>query len=82
VAAAGSLTPKACVAAIFRFLVEAGHAQPVFFDDFDGNDILPHRSHVQSNANVTPPGFYLLFIEYTLNQFAPCELAAYVRVGP
>lgn len=36
------------------------------------------------NANIAPPGFYMLFIlnEYTLNQFAPCQLAAYVHVGP
>lgn len=36
------------------------------------------------NGNTSPPGYYMLFIlsEYALNQFAPCELAAYVQVGP
>ena len=36
------------------------------------------------NANLAPPGYYMLFIlnEYEANKFAPCHMAAYVRVGP
>ena len=32
------------------------------------------------NANIAPPGYYMLFILEAAGQ--PCELAAYVRVGP
>src|SRR5688572_19960885 len=37
-----------------------------------------------ANPNVAPPGYYMLFLlnEYARNQFAPCTMAAYVRVGP
>ncbi|MCH8270062.1 MAG: DUF1929 domain-containing protein [Planctomycetes bacterium] len=37
-----------------------------------------------ADANIAPPGFYMLFIlnEYAANQFAPCEMAAYVQIGP
>lgn len=36
-----------------------------------------------ADGNIAPPGYYLLWIlnEYANNQFAPCELAAYVQVG-
>ena len=37
-----------------------------------------------SDGNIAPPGYYMLFIlnEYAANQFAPCEMAAYVQIGP
>ncbi len=37
-----------------------------------------------ADGNTAPPGYYMLFIlnEYAANQFAPCEMAAYVQVGP
>ena len=37
-----------------------------------------------ADGNIAPPGFYMLFIlnEYAANQFAPCEMAAYVQIGP
>jgi hypothetical protein len=37
-----------------------------------------------ANGNIAPPGWYMLFIlnEYAVNKFAPCEMAAYVQVGP
>ena len=36
------------------------------------------------HANIAPPGYYMLFIlnEYKVNQFAPCEMAAYAQIGP
>jgi len=33
-----------------------------------------------ANANIAPPGYYMLFILEAAGR--PCELAAYVRVGP
>ncbi len=35
------------------------------------------------NGNIAPPGYYMLFIMYEreVNEWAPCEMAAYVRVG-
>ncbi|MCH9058219.1 MAG: DUF1929 domain-containing protein [Planctomycetes bacterium] len=37
-----------------------------------------------ADGNIAPPGYYMLFIlnEYAANQFAPCEMAAYVQIGP
>lgn len=37
-----------------------------------------------ANGNIAPPGHYMLFIqyEYGRNKFAPCTMAAYVKVGP
>lgn len=37
-----------------------------------------------ANANIAPPGYYMLFLltEYASNRFAPSEQAAYVRIGP
>jgi hypothetical protein len=39
---------------------------------------------VPVNGNIAPPGYYMLFMlsEYAASQFAPCDLAAYVQVGP
>src|SRR5690606_36883994 len=36
------------------------------------------------DGNIAPPGYYTLWIPspYANNAFAPCELAAYVQVGP
>jgi hypothetical protein len=54
----------------------------------NGDEILPDLYEDQltapANANIAPPGYYMLFVmyEYASNQFAPCELAKYVRVGP
>lgn len=37
-----------------------------------------------ADGNIAPPGMYMLFLlnEYAANQFAPCEMAAYVMIGP
>jgi galactose oxidase len=37
-----------------------------------------------ADGNIAPPGYYMLWIlsQYANNAYAPCELAAYVQVGP
>jgi hypothetical protein len=51
-----------------------------------GTGASPDQITVQApaNGNIAPPGYYMLFVlsEYSLNEFAPCRLAAYVKVGP
>lgn len=51
-------------------------------DSTDGPQ--PSVTVAMPDGNSAPPGYYMLWIlnEYANNQFAPCELAAYVQVGP
>ncbi|HRQ72879.1 MAG TPA: DUF1929 domain-containing protein [Phycisphaerales bacterium] len=49
-----------------------------------GNVINQMTVTAPAHGAIAPPGFYMLFIlnEYATSQFAPCDMAWYVQVGP